>query len=113
MAFPGGFRRIFPQAIHAALICVAFILTVRPALSSTPVIYLIELYSTNQVLVHFDTDAHRTYTLQYTDKMGSNGFASSVWSNLFKADALPFPDHYIVVDTRTNKMRFYRLSVTP
>ena len=76
-------------------------------------IYLIELFSTNMVLLHFDTDANRTYTLQYTDKLGTNGFASSTWSNLYRAPLLPSPSHYIVPDYRTNKMRFYRLSVTP
>ena len=90
----------------------AMILASAPVRGSTPEIYLIEPFLTNQVLIHFDTDANRTYTLQYTEKIGSNGFAGSTWSNLYKAPLLPFPNHYIVVDYRTNKMRFYRLSVT-
>jgi len=80
---------------------------------TTPSIYLIERYLTDRVLVHFDTDGNRTYTLQYTDKIGTNGFATSTWSNLYTTPLLPFPDHYIIVDWGTNRMRFYRLKVTP
>src|ERR1041385_1661221 len=103
---------VLRAAAPVTIIAVILLLSIPCAHSSTPVIYLIELFSTNQVLVHFDTDATRTYTLQYTDKRGTNGFAGSTWSNLYNAPLLPFPNHYIVVDTRTNKMRFYRLSVT-
>jgi hypothetical protein len=85
----------------------------RPKDNTPPTIWLIELFATNQVLLHFDTDASRTYVLQYTDKPGTNGFASSTWSNLYTAPLLPFPYHYIVPDWATNRMRFYRLKVTP
>jgi hypothetical protein len=81
--------------------------------STPPTIELIERYLTNQVLLHFDTDANRTYVLQYTDRAGTNGFATSTWSNLYTAPSTPFPNHYIVVAYRTNAMRFFRLKVTP
>src|SRR4051812_29155954 len=96
----------------AAVIFVGLLLCQPAGFGSTPEISLIEFFSTNQVLLHFDTDANRTYTLQYSDHLGGTGTNAPVWSNLYKAPLLPFPNHYIVVDTRTNKMRFYRLSVT-
>src|ERR1039457_2359722 len=77
--------------------------------AAQPRIQLIEPFVNNQVLVHFDTEANRTYILQYTSYLS----ATSHWSNLFTALAFPFPDHYIVVDTRAAPQRFYRLSVTP
>jgi|SRR5437868_2822113 len=105
--------RLFICAIGALLAAASSFQSCLNVRASSPVIQLIELYSTNQVLIHFDTDANRTYTLQYTDRIGSNGLAGSTWSNLYRAPLLPFPSHYIVPDTRTNRMRFYRLSVTP
>jgi len=106
-----------PNGLSPAFIVLAAVFSLtsggRFARAATPTIYLIQTYSTNQVLVHFDTEANRTYTLQFTDRSGSNGIAGSTWSNLYQAPLTPFPDHYIVPDTRTNRMRFYRLSVTP
>jgi hypothetical protein len=93
------------------LFCLPLILVT--ALSSTPEISLIEPYLSDRVLIHFDTDANRTYTLQYTDRLGTNGGSASTWSNLYKAPKTVDPNHYIVVDWRTNKARFYRLMVTP
>ena len=95
------------------LIFLAIFVCAHPGRGTTPSIYLIERYATNQVLVHFDTDPNRTYVLQYTDKLGTNGFEGSTWSNLYTAPLLPFPNHYIIPDWGTNKMRFYRLKVTP
>ena len=79
--------------------------------ATQPVIYLIEKWSvngTNGVLVHFDTDANRTYILQATDTLGTN----ANWTNLYSAPKLPFTSHYIVPDLRPGN-HFYRLSVTP
>jgi len=81
------------------------------ALATPPTIYLIERWSvngTNGVLLHFDTDANRTYILQATDKLGTN----ALWTNLYTAPTLPFNDHYIVPDLRPGN-HFYRLHVTP
>ena len=79
------------------------------ALAGVPHIDLIEPYTNSQVLIHFDTEPDRTYILQYTSSLS----ATSHWSNQFTGFALPFPGHYVVVDTRSAPQRFYRLSVTP
>jgi hypothetical protein len=91
--------------------------------AAEPNIYLIERLSSNQVTVHFNTEANRTYTLQYLDSLScpTNGSGpcsiynvpTGSWSNLWVAPRLPFPDHYVITDYRTNRMRFYRLKVTP
>jgi len=82
-----------------------------PAKADQPSIYLIELYRTNQVLVHFFTDPNFTYQLQYANAVGTNG--NFIWTTLYTAPNLPFPSHYIIVDTRTDRFRFYRLRVSP
>ena len=80
-----------------------------PARSEQPRIEYIEPFLTNRVLIHFDTEASRTYILQYTSSLN----ATSRWSNMFTGFAFPFPNHYIVVDTNAVPRRFYRLSVKP
>jgi hypothetical protein len=95
-------------------------------MAAEPAIYKIELFSTNQVLLHFDTDRNRKYELQYIDRLTFTTNAISAkqrllssdalpagWSNVFVVPPIPFPNHYIVVDFRTNAHRFYRLRVTP
>src|SRR5438876_11452644 len=106
-------RSSFARVTLAALIVPTLLLSVHFVRSTTPVIELIRPLSTNQVLLHFDTDANRTYILQYSDNIGTNGLASSTWSYLYTAPLLPTPNHYIVPDWRTNSVRFYRLKVTP
>jgi hypothetical protein len=79
--------------------------------ATSPKISYIERWSvngTNGVLLHFDTDANKTYTLQAADKLGTN----AVWTNLYTAPNLPFTGHYIVPDLRPGN-HFYRLHVTP
>jgi hypothetical protein len=79
--------------------------------ATSPKISYIERWSvngTNGVLLHFDTDANRTYALQATDKLVTN----AVWTNLYTAPNLPFTGHYIVPDLRPGN-HFYRLHVTP
>lgn len=76
-----------------------------------PRIDRIEFFLTDQVTVHFDTEANRTYELQFRNDLKPS--SDSQWTNLFIAPRLPFPNHYIVVDTRTNQARVYRLRVTP
>ena len=77
-----------------------------------PKIDLIEAFQTNQVLIHFDTEANRTYELQYTETL-TNGVPSGKWTNLFVAPNIPFPNHYVVLDTGLRPQRFYRLRVLP
>src|SRR6267154_4369336 len=92
-----------------ALISICFLAGLGAA--TPPKISYIERWGvngTNGVLLHFDTDANRTYTLQATDKLGTN----AVWTNLYTAPNLPFTGHYIVPDLRPGN-HFYRLHVTP
>ncbi|PYI86302.1 MAG: hypothetical protein DME26_09325 [Verrucomicrobia bacterium] len=95
--------------------------------SAEPHIDRIERYGTNQVTIHFDTDANRTYELQYlanstcptnglgTNSSGCGGNTTIVgtWSNLFVAPSIPFANHYVILDTMRNQIGFYRLRVTP
>ena len=81
-------------------------------IAAPPKIDFIETYLTTQVLIHFDTEANRTYELQYTEKL-VNGIPGGTWTNLFTAPSIPFENHYIVVDTRLRPQRFYRLRVFP
>jgi len=83
------------------------------ARAGQPKIELIERFQTNQVLIHFDTEANLTYELQYTEGPTTNGVAGGSWTNLFVAPTLPFQNHYVVVDTGTRPRRFYRLHVYP
>ena len=79
-------------------------------LAQDPRIEFIDRLGTNMVTIHFDTEANRTYELQFQNPAGT---ANAPWTNLFVAPRIPFPNHYIVVDTRTNRARIYRLKVTP
>ena len=101
------------------------VLTVATALltpvgfTAPPKIDRIELLFTDLVTVHFDTEPNRKYELQYTDgfRHGTSLnttalIPSGSWSNLFVAPAVPFPNHYVIADTRTNQHRFYRLRAT-
>ena len=78
-----------------------------------PKIELIELFLTDRVLIHFDTEANRTYELQFTETLAPNGTPAGAWTNLYVAPNIPFPNHYIIVDTRMRPQRFYRLRVLP
>lgn len=87
-------------------------LVLASAFAGQPMVGFVELFGSNQVLVHFDTEANRTYELQYTETL-TNGVPGGVWTNLFVAPSIPFPNHYVIVDTRLRPQRFYRLRVTP
>jgi hypothetical protein len=114
-----GTAKVWPLLLQMVL----FALLAWPAAAQQPVISHIEFYSTDQVLIHFDVQANTTCTLQYTSNLATNGVSgtgivptnavSVTWSNLYAAPNLPFFEHYIIVDTRTNRQRFYRLVVTP
>jgi hypothetical protein len=83
-----------------------------PTNAGTPKIDYIEPFLTTQVLIHFDTEANRTYVLEYTETL-VNGVPGGTWTNLFTAPNIPFDNHYIIVDTRLRPQRFYRLRVFP
>ena len=80
-------------------------------LAPAPRIELIERFGTNQVIIHFDTEADRVYTLQATSAL-TFPTAPTGWEDLFVAPNLPFPNHYIVAEERTHPQRAYRLKVT-
>lgn len=102
---PAGLWRAFVGAV---------LLAASPLSGAEPRIDRIEPFESDQVTIHFYTEANRTYTLQYRDKVATNGVpASGIWSNLYTVPSVPFEQHYIIVDTRTNHHRFYRLRVTP
>ena len=68
------------------------------------------------VNIHFDTVANRTYALQYRSSVSftnAPGTSTTGWSNLLVIPAVPFPNHHVVSDVRTNQHRYYRLRVTP
>lgn len=77
------------------------------AQATEPKINFIELFGTNKVLIHFDTEANHTYVLQY-----SSSLTATNWSNMFTGFNYPFNNHYIIPDDRTTSYRFYRLRVT-
>lgn len=107
-------RRRFDRGAAAfAISCLFQVLLFEGLTSATePVISLIEKWSvngTNGVLLHFYTDANRIYTLQATDRLGTN----AVWTNIYTTPTnIVFPNHYVVPDLRPGN-HFYRLSVTP
>jgi len=125
LAFANSGWRATVGAVRAAAFLTALFLlamALHPIRAEEPKIYLIELFSTNQVLLHFNTNAHRTYTVQYLDLVSSDTKKASLsnnnsnparWSNLAVLPAIPFANHYIIVDTRTTPARIYRLLVEP
>ena len=83
-------------------------LVVEAVLAADPRIDFIERFGTNHVTIHFDTEANRTYTLQY-----ATGMNSGTWSNIYIVPPSPFPNHSVVVAPATNGYGCYRLAVTP
>lgn len=107
-------NRLQLRTTKAALLLVELAVFARLAWSAAAqpaVITKLELYTADQVLVHLDIQANTTCTLQYTGLLSTNS-ASVTWSNLYAPPNLPFFEHYIIVDTRTNRQRFYRLLIT-
>ena len=88
---------------------------------------MIQRLGTNQVTLHFGTEANRKYELQYlvkgttpTNAVNTNSMSGQtnrspigVWSNHFVAPSIPFSNHYVILDTITNQSRLYRLRATP
>jgi len=64
----------------------------------------IQLFGTNQVQIHYTTYNTKTNILQY-----ANAASSTNWSNIHTSFNFPFQNQYHVLDSRTNKSRFYRL----
>ena len=103
-------RRILP--FNWPLVVAGFFLSIEavwsPLRATQPDIYLFEKIGAYW-LIHFNTDANRAYTVQYRNS------TTDSWKTLgVPIPAKPFADHYIAADlASTNKMRFYRLVVTP
>jgi hypothetical protein len=93
------------------LVAVCLVLCLPASLGSVKIDF-IELFENDRVLIHFDTEANRSYQLQYTETL-TNGVPAGNWTNLFVAPSTPFPGHYVIVDTRLRPQRFYRLRVLP
>lgn len=81
------------------------------AAAAQPKIDRIELFQTSQVLIHFDTEANLVYELQVAEALATNELLGVSWTNPFVAPSTPFPNHYVVVDTRSQRQRYYRLRV--
>ena len=121
--------RVLPGALArwasvASLACGAFhLLVAGPATAAPPAIDHIERFSSNAVLVHFNTEPNRNYTLQYLSSLNctsnqparcnSSGVPTNLWTDLFFAPAFPFSNHFVIYDVRTNQLRSYRLKVKP
>jgi hypothetical protein len=105
--------------VAAAVCFLALALQTLPA-AELPRIDRIEWYPRypETVTIHFDTVANKIYALQYLNRMATNAVLTNsstwgVWSDLYVTENLPFPTHYVIVDTATNsRQRFYRLRVT-
>jgi hypothetical protein len=97
-----GGRLLLPMAL---LMIAAFF----RAQAADPHIEKIERFGTNQnqVLIHFETPANRTTTLQATRSLRP----PTEWTNLFVVPPAPSPNLYIIFDVPTSP-RFYRLRIT-
>jgi len=78
--------------------------------AAEPRIRLIETFSTNQVVIHYDPEPS-SKTSMYVLQASTN-LSSTNWSNIQTGYNFPFPFPYHVYDSRTNTARFYRLRVT-
>lgn len=95
-------------------LCLSATLGLFPARANlTPRIDFIEPFLVTNVLIHFDTEANRAYTLQYTETLPLSAASVVSWTNLYTAPVIPFANHYVVLDTAMRRQRFYRLVVSP
>lgn len=79
--------------------------------AAEPRFSLIEKLNPKLLVVHFDTEPNRSYTVQVAAVPHSTN--QLVWRTFFVAPALPFENHYVVADSPTNQQRYYRLLVKP
>jgi len=89
----------------------------RPRLELTvvagppPRIAAVERTHTGELIVRFNTRSNWTHVLQYCDALSTN--VGTMWANLLSAPAQPFDGQMEVLDTVTNRQRFYRLGISP
>lgn len=99
--------------------CIAFGASAWGLVAAAPEFYLIERFLKAGVLVHFDVEPSRTYELQSTTNlsaaMGIPSGSTNAWRTIYRIDASPFPQHYILPDyfTNTTALVFYRLKISP
>ena len=76
--------------------------------------YKVERYLSDGVLLHFDTTAFHRYELQSTTDLAVAGSATVRWTSVYVVPSVPFDNHYVVLDSRTNApVKWYRIVVTP
>ncbi len=76
--------------------------------------YLIETFLDSGVLLHFDTAPFRRYELQATTNFSVTPPGKIPWVTLYTVPAVPFENHYIILDSRTNApAKCYRIIVSP
>src|SRR3954469_20211279 len=111
----GSSSQVSGQVPIRVLVCtvLGLMLLGWTAWAAQPKIDFIEKYLSSQILVHYDVPANAKYRLEYTGNLGSNGLPSGPWTGLYTNPVIPFENHYIVPDWRTNKQRFYRLRIIP
>jgi hypothetical protein len=104
-------RKSLTLSVLLAVPGIAALFSYRTIAANPPQIDYIETLSTNLIVIHFDTAANKVYHLQRTLDL-NGGMESASWIDIYEAPELPFPNHYVVVDYRTNSQGFYRLKVT-
>lgn len=81
--------------------------------------YLIERFVNLGILIHFDVEPLRVYELQSTTNFaaatGQVTAPTNAWKTVYRVDATPFANHYILPEffTNTVSQQFYRLVATP
>ncbi len=91
----------------------------RGLVAAAPGFYLIERFQKFGVLVHFDIEPFRTYELQSTTNLAAaTGIPlalTNAWQVVYRVDASPFSQHYILPNyfTNTTSQVFYRLKALP
>lgn len=88
---------------------IALVLTVSAG--PPPQIASIERTNANEIAIRFNTRSNWTHVLQYCEVLLTNGV--NPWVNLFSPPAQPFDGQTEVLDSVTDRQRFYRLSISP
>ena len=81
---------------------------VETAPATDPHIEMIKRAGTNWITIHFNTEANRTYTLQYSSRLNYGS-----WSNIYTAPADADSNRYTVLVPASSGSGFFRLAVRP
>ncbi len=94
---------------NAALLAIGLVAAPLLAEELAP-FYLVEPFHDDGVLLHFDTEPFRRYQLQATTNLFASPPAQVPWVTLYTVPPVPFQNHYIILDSRTNApAKCYRL----